>query len=220
MLPLSDSGLIPRPGFPAQAYEVVQKIVHQKVPEGPSKTLFVGSWMAMSFRFDGMLRDAEVMHSSVALNGPGPGHPHRSQQEHTLFSFYGAAVSAFESFRFAMFAVGAHLNPAAFPITTEREQRAVNSRTIMLSFESAFPGDPMITALGEFDQDSAVAEIIARRNLLTHRVIVGRHHCLHAGADWGGLEINDTMLEGQTASVTRRLDALVSAAATFVQGHL
>jgi hypothetical protein len=51
----------------------------------------------------------------ASFNPYRDGQPFRYQQERDLFGFFGNAYAVFEAFCFALFAVGALIDPAHFP---------------------------------------------------------------------------------------------------------
>ena len=54
--------------------------------------------------------------------------------------FFSNGYSVFEAFCFALFAVGALIDPAHFPLATEKDERAVHWDKMQQAYRKAFPG--------------------------------------------------------------------------------
>ena len=222
--PLQPNGIIPAADFPAAAYDSVHSRVHLALPDGDPKRLFVAAWHGVAHRFAGMDRAAARLTASIKATGSAPPPAERSEQEDALFSFFGSAISAFDCCHFAMFAIGAYLNPTAFPLVTERDEAKVNNRVTREAFNKAFPGDALCAALAAFKADATIEALANTRNVLTHRIVGLRHHYMggakHGTTDWRGISFDATMLEAPRADAARALLSIVLAADDFAERHL
>jgi hypothetical protein len=127
-----------------------------------------------------------------------------------------------------MFAVGALLRPADFPLGTPKEQQAVSPTSTGAAYSRHFAGDPVLVAFNGAFQDSAYRELKEVRNILTHRTAPGRRIYVGIGSEddlpprW---KINNISLDGQTAAarrveVARLLSVLLEAASVFVETRI
>jgi hypothetical protein len=76
-----------------------------------------------------------------------------------LFGFFGNGYSVFEAFCFALFAVGALIDPAHFLLRTTKDERNVNWCTMREAYCEAFSGDPILTVLKSIVDDAAFKEL-------------------------------------------------------------
>jgi hypothetical protein len=75
---------------------------------------------AIAYRFTALAEYDERLRSLI--NAPD-GQPFRYMQERDLFGFYSNAHSVFDAFCFALFAVGALIDPGNFPLASEADER-------------------------------------------------------------------------------------------------
>jgi hypothetical protein len=108
------------------------------------------------------------------FNAHRDGQPFRYHQERDLFGFFSNAYSVFEGFCFTLFAVGALIDPARFPLTTAKDERNVNWRTMREAYCEAFSGDSILTVLKSIADDAAFKELGSSRHILTHRAVGAR----------------------------------------------
>jgi hypothetical protein len=124
---------------------------------------------AIAYRFTALAEYDESLRSLI--NAPD-GQPFRYMQERDLFGFYSNAHSVFDAFCFALFAVGALIDPGNFPLATEADERNVTWSTMLRAYGKAFPTDPILSELEKIWNDTE--ELRGIRNILTHRAVGAR----------------------------------------------
>lgn len=188
---------------------------------------FVGAWNAISFRYLTLCDEGDAYTAAIQAPNAAAGLEERYRQERHLFGFFSAGFSAFEAYFYGLFAIGAILVPAAFPLASPKEQQSVSPNSTNRTYLTAFAGDQVIAAFHAAFQDAAYVELKEVRNILTHRAAPGRTIFISVGRDnpptrW---KINDIALDQNTAAsrradVARLLGALLNAAATFVEARI
>jgi hypothetical protein len=124
---------------------------------------------AIAYRFTALAEYDESLRSLI--NAPD-GQPFRYMQERDLFGFYSNAHSVFDAFCFALFAVGALIDPGNFPLATEADERNVTWSTMLRAYVKSFPTDPILSELEKIWNDTE--ELRGIRNILTHRAVGAR----------------------------------------------
>jgi hypothetical protein len=124
---------------------------------------------AIAYRFTALAEYDERLRSLI--NAPD-GQPFRYMQERDLFGFYSNAHSVFDAFCFALFAVGALIDPGNFPLASEADERNVTWSTMLRAYGKAFQTDPILSELEKIWNDTE--ELRDIRNILTHRAVGAR----------------------------------------------
>jgi hypothetical protein len=158
--------------------------------------------------------------------GDAPPHPERRQQEHHLFCFFAAGVSAFETFSYALYAMGAILIPLGFPLATDAHRRAVDVRSTSARFTSHFAGDRVSVEMVRLTESDNLRQWERIRNILSHRQAPGRIISLTVGADddrtaeWLHGSLGAARVADDENWLFAELGSLVDAAGEFAATHL
>jgi hypothetical protein len=229
MQPLKVNGLLMPTDFPSPSFErVYSRALLRSAGNASAYEHFSAAWNAVSFRYLAHCDDGDAFTASVSAPDGGESLEQRYQQERHLFGFFSNGFSAFESFFYGMFAIGALLHPAQFPLTSPKEQQAVSPSSTDRIYTRAFAGDPVLAAFAAVFMDSAYKEWKEIRNILTHRTAPGRTIFVSIESDEDLLarwKINDIELGTQTAPIrrshtARMLGSLLDAAALFTEARL
>lgn len=227
--PLKVNGLLMPPDFPTTLFERVYSRARLRSTSHVSAyEHFNAAWNAISFRYLALCNDGDAFTASVSAPDGGASLQERYQQERHLFGFFSNGFSAFESFFYGMFAIGALLHPVDFPLATPKEQQAVSPASTDRAYARAFVGDPILATFAAVFTDAAYREWKEVRNILTHRTAPGRTIFVSVESDEDLLarwKINDIPLGRETASVrrghaARMLSALLNAAAVFTETRI
>jgi hypothetical protein len=156
--------------FPADEFEAVHRKLGSAYAERDEYCVFImGALNAIAYRFTALAEYDESLRSLI--NAPN-GQPFRYMQERDLFGFFSNAHSVFDAFCFALFAVGALIDPGNFPLATEADERNVTWSTMLRAYGKAFPTDPILSELEKIWNDTE--ELRNIRNILTHRAVGAR----------------------------------------------
>jgi hypothetical protein len=228
--PLTVNALLMPADFPAAAFERSYLRVRRRATSQASLfEHFSGAWNAVSMRYTAIVAHGdEFTRLITAPSGTAPDPRHRYEQEEHLFALFSNGFSAFEAYFYGMFAIGAFLRPADFPLAIAKEQQSVSPTTAGAAYRRFFAGDPVINAFDAVFQDGAYREFREVRNILTHRTSPGRQIFVGIGSDeelparW---KINNIPLDGRMAGdrraeVARLLTVLLDAAAVFVEARI
>jgi hypothetical protein len=227
--PLKVNGLLMPPDFPTTLFEHVYSRARLRSTSHVSAfEHFNAAWNAISFRYLALCDDGDAFTASVSAPDGGASLEERYQQERHLFGFFSNGFSAFESFFYGMFAIGALLHPVDFPLATPKEQQAVSPASTDRAYARAFVGDPILATFAAVFTDAAYREWKEVRNILTHRTAPGRTIFVSVESDEDLLarwKINDIALGRETTSVrrghaARMLSALLNAAAVFTESRI
>lgn len=225
---LSTNNLTVPDDFPASQYDAV----HTKLVAHGSKNehrLFMGALHGISYRFKALADYDDSFTASINAHGTTSGQPIRYQQERDLFGFFSNAFSVFDSFCFALFAIGSLASPANFPLATPEDERNVNWGSLQRAYCRAFPANPILNALTTITTDTAFAELRDIRNILTHRAAPGRRYEIEVSSSvtLTGTTISrlNIPLDAATTSSRRRHVAKLlhpgfDATQKFVEDHL
>jgi hypothetical protein len=190
--------------FPADEFEAVHRKLGSAYAERDEYRVFImGALNAIAYRFTALAEYDESLRSLI--NAPN-GQPFRYMQERDLFGFFSNAHSVFDAFCFALFAVGALIDPGNFPLATEADERNVTWSTMLRAYAKAFPTDPILSELEKIWNDTE--ELRDIRNILTHRGVGPRAFGVSTGASTipEGTTIprlNNMLLELDTTSARR-----------------
>ena len=170
---LSINGLTVPDDFPADQFEAVYKKLGSTYGQRAEYRVFIiGALNAIAYRFTALTEYDKSFRSLITAYGTGPGQPFRYMQERDLFGFFSNAHSVFDAFCFALFAVGALIDPGNFPLATEADERNVTWSTMLRAYGKAFPSDPILSELEKIWNDTE--ELRDIRNILTHRAVGAR----------------------------------------------
>ena len=227
--PLQVNGLLMPPDFPTTSFERVYSRARLRASSQASAyEHFNAAWNAISFRYLALCDDGAAFTASVSAPDGRASLEQRYRQERHLFGFFTNGFSAFESFFYAMFAIGALLHPVEFPLAIPKEQQAVKPASTYRAYSRVFVGDPILAAFTAVLTDAAYREWMEVRNILTHRTAPGRTIFVSIESDEDLLarwKINDIPLGPQTASsrrghAARMLSALLDAAVVFTESRI
>jgi hypothetical protein len=179
MAVLSINSLDMPPDFPAEKFEAVYKKLRGAYSgRTRHEVLVVGALNAIAYRFKSLAECDESFTDLIKAHAPDQ---LRYEQERDLFGFFSNFYSVFEAFCFALFAVGALIDPAKFPLTGEKDERNVNWGTMQKAFRNAFPGDPICTMLKNIATNNAFKDLRTVREILTHRAVPPRAFMITTG---------------------------------------
>src|SRR5688572_21939042 len=114
---LKGNGLDVPPEFPTAPYEALYDVVSKRQGGHQKYEHWSGAWNALAYRFRAMFDSADEFEALLTKHGDSPPPAERYLQENALFAIYSAGFSVFECASYGMFAVGAILRPADFPLT-------------------------------------------------------------------------------------------------------
>jgi len=216
------------PDFPTTSFERTYSCARRRSSSCASAfEHFNAAWNAISFRYLALCDDGEAFTASVIAPDGGASLEQRYSQERHLFGLFSNGFSAFESFFYGMFAVGALLHPLEFPLATPKQQQAISPTSTEHAYARVFAGDPILPAFAAVLTDTAYKEWREIRNILTHRTAPGRTIFVNVGSDENLLarwKIYDIPLGAQTAPLrrghaARLLSALLNASAVFTESR-
>jgi hypothetical protein len=175
MAVLSINGLSTPNDFPASPFEALYKKLGGAYGGRPEYDVLVfGALNAITYRFHALAEYDRRFTASINAQGTDFGQPSRYEQERDLFGFFSNATSIFDAFCFALFAVGALIQPADFPLATDEDEWKVNWGRTREAYRRAFPADPILSVLENMAKDTALIKLRTIRNILTHRGVGGR----------------------------------------------
>jgi hypothetical protein len=187
---------------------------------------FAGAWQALSYRYKAVAEYDELFAAAVIQYGPGPGPEERYMQERVLFGFFSNALSLFDAYCYAIFAIGAIIKPLEFRLSSAADERNVSIKSTLSAYQKSFPGCPLGQAVNALKTDAAYASLSNIRNILNHRGTPPRSHSLTIQIGLGaeqkssipkfGLTLNHTSTSSYRKEVSRMLSAAVRAAGRFV----
>jgi hypothetical protein len=123
------------------------------------------------YRFLAAAEASDAFGSSITTSGT-PQTRERLAQEKALFTFFACALSSLECVAYGVCAIGAFLQPAAFPV--QAKPHKMTFRFAAQTFASQFPSDQLGPVLRTADRSSELKALRATRNLLAHRSAPGR----------------------------------------------
>jgi hypothetical protein len=176
-------------------------------------------WNGVARRFFAAAKADSSFTASVRKSGTGPAFDERQVQEEALFVFFVAGLSAIESLAYALYAMGAMLQPGHFPMSTEKHFRAIEPKFMQQKFATSFAGTPVALAITALVGDAAYTRWCEIRNVLAHRLALPRHHKLSGGTSAnvaGGLTIADRTTSDQRKWLASQLTACVQATEAFL----
>jgi hypothetical protein len=226
--PLRLNGLAMPADFPAAPFERVQEAVSRQFGMHENFGHFAAGWNAVSYRYVGACRRGDDFASSLAARGPTPAPPERALQECALFDFFSGSFSALEATFYSLYAVGAFLSPATFPIKSEKDQQRVSPSTTTKGYRTAFGDDPFVVRLECTIADVGYMRIRETRNILTHRTAPGRTIYVGIGAEeddppveWKltNQRIDENLVLTERRNLAELLLAIMDAAVPFIESR-
>ncbi len=216
--------------FPAIACNRVwAKVVPIAASRNDLYAEFASAWNAVSFRYLGMVQDGDAFTKSIIADGTSPPAERRFHQEKCLFDFFSSGFSAIDSFFYAAFALGALVDPAAFPFANDAARRKVKVSATVESFGRRFPTGQPLAALQAAASSPEYTQWRNVRNILTHRAAPGRK--LYVSFDkhdetpvdrWQPFDIplDRDLTTRRRAQLSILLSAPMTALADFAEAHL
>jgi hypothetical protein len=226
---LKVNGMTMPADFPVQAFESVHgRLAHFSDRRPTLHVHFAGAWNALSYRYLSLIEHGDAFTASIVVHGAAPDAQRRYQQERDLFGFFSNGFSVFESFFYGMYAIGALLDPARFPLETPADQQRVTPARTVDAYSKAFPVDRILDAFRCFVNDSAYKECREIRNVLTHRSAPGRTIFVTfegSEAPTDEWKISNIPLDKDTVPIRRRhisrlMTAALEAARIFVSARI
>lgn len=215
--------------FPAAEYDSI----HRKVEPLARRTSdvyeqFAGAWNAQAYRFLAMTEYEAAFSASIAGAGSSPTPADRFRQERDLFGFFSNGSSIFESTFYGLFALGAFLDPARFPIASAKDQQRISPPTTATAIAAAFAGDAINRSVDTVLSDASYLEWREVRNILTHRAAPGRIFFASIGVDdvlpdqWKikGIPLDAKLAPSRRAELSRLLSTLLRSIDQFAQAKL
>lgn len=183
MAVLSNNGLAAPSDFPSDRYEAVHSLATDRWRTHQLYEHFSAAWNAVAYRFLGTVDAGAEFQSLLKFHGASPPPLERYLQERALFDFFSSGFSVFESLFYALFAIGALLEPDGFPLATSKDEQRISPSSTAAAYKKAFMGDAFIDVFDEIFQDLAYKDWREVRNILTHRTAPGRRMYVSIGDD-------------------------------------
>ncbi len=162
--------------FPTATYRSVydRVITRANVDKYPDewKQQFIGSALAIAYRFRACTRHGDAFTRSLAASGNTPDEYDRFTQDQELFNFFVTGLASLESLYYFLHAIGAQLNPADFPFVTDADYRRVDLPRTVARFARAFPG-ALSDELNRVYAAQEREDWEYTRNVLAHRIASG-----------------------------------------------
>jgi hypothetical protein len=215
-----------RPDFPRAAHAAVEARMGRHSDVHPQAwAQWAAAWNAVAYRFWATAEDDETFRGLIAANSAD-----RYAEERALFGFFVNACSTVESTAYSLFALGAMVIPARFPLSTPDEQRRVSLLKTAARYGKAFSEEPVTNALADVVRDSDWHEIANIRNVLAHRAAPPRDHWRGGPSDgrtdWRlaphglpSLNLADEPTARFRVVLSSHLGALLAGAEVFVEAH-
>jgi hypothetical protein len=187
------------------------------------------AWNALAYRYRAMIQHGDAFTVSIIADGTSPPADRRYHQEQCLFDFFSSGFSALDSFFYAAFAVGTCVDPAAFPLVTDKDRRNVSCEKTVTAYKRRFPLGQPLTALQTLADSPEHAEWRSIRNILTHRAAPGRTLYVSFGSDdvtpvdrWKPFDIplDRKLTADRRAHLSKLLGSPMTALAEFAEAHL
>ncbi len=224
--PTSTTGLRMPDDFEYVSYEAVHSRVAPLNASHPTQwPEWAAAWVAVTYRFYACTDHAEAFTESLQTHGDAPQEPERYRQEQHLFGFFVNGLSAIESICYGLFAIASMENPAAFPMTTPEQKRAVKPKSTARGLSTHFPTEGVGGVLGALIATQDYEDWQSIRNVLAHRQSPSRQirasvgFPRHDDALWGssGIPLNNsttrrrrTWLADNTRTLLREIEAFTS----------
>jgi hypothetical protein len=226
-IPLTTTGIVMPPDFPATEYEAVYARVLAAHGGAGSFRHFGGAFNALSYRFRAAHDIAQQFQQNFKHEGSSPPPEPRYEQERLLFDFYSSCFSVLEAYFFALFAVAHMLKPSDFPLATPDDEQKVSPATTLKKLGTNFAGDTIVTALTTIAHGGDYKGLRGARNILTHRTAPGRLMYVSIGEDappteWklDGQPITDDLLMLRKAQLAALFKVAMVELDKFTTAHI
>jgi len=221
---LNINGLVVPEDFPRDKFETVHDIVTATSDSHAAYLQYSGAWGAVAYRYRGAVESGTEFITVLSEYGTSPNPEERFKQEKALFEFFSAGFSVFEASFYAAYAIGAIIDVAKFPITSEMDQQRISPATTKAAFRRAFDDDPILEVFDQIFRDPRYQQWREIRNVLTHRAAPGRRFYVSIGSDdappteWSlkNLPMNAALVSSERTELSRLLRTLTDGLADFV----
>jgi hypothetical protein len=224
--------------FPTVPYNAINATIGLYRPKAPSLVLwgeYAAGWNAVASRFK-TAADADNAFNASITQSTTPPPPERQMQEEKLFVFFVAGYSVVDSLAYTLYALGAMLHPAEFPMTTPAHFKAIGPALAQKKFAAVFTGTPIDTAFSVLTSHPTYKQWNQIRNILAHRSTPPRNQAITVTATtdggagtstagptaWqivGGLVLDNKMTTEKRAWLAQHLTECVRAIETFVSSN-
>jgi hypothetical protein len=144
---------------------------------------FAGAWNAQAYRFLAVTEYEISLSASLETASGSARSEERFRQESDLFGFFSNGFSVFEASFYGLFAIGAFISPAKFPIFTAKDQQKISPASTSKAIAATFPREPLNSIIETVLTDPVYVEWREVRNILTHRAAPGRTFFVGIGDD-------------------------------------
>lgn len=230
---LSMIGLEMPDDFPGQQFNRISAKT-QHLGSSPTATAAAywelsGALRALAYRYRAVIEHGDAFTALIVSHGASPPAEIRCQQEQSLFDFFSAGFSALDSLFYAAFALGTCIDPAAFPLATDKERRRVSPDRTVNAYRERFPTGQPLLAIQELANSSAFTGWRDVRNILTHRAAPGRTFYVSVGSDdetpvdtWKPFDIplDYRLTADRRAALSSLLQSPMTALAELAEAHL
>ena len=175
--------------FPTEAYERVNQRVSAAFnsyqaawnatgkpgsapPWGPWQQ-YAAAWRAVLYRFASTSSHDEAFTKRIRFCGRSPELAQQYALDDDLFGFFVKGLSTMESFCYAVYSVGAMIDPSTFHFITTNLRRIDVGKTRQ-AYSEAYAGEGLTNSLQDLDGSSEFAEWNTIRNVLAHRISPSR----------------------------------------------
>jgi hypothetical protein len=220
---LTSTGLTMPLDFPVEPYEEVLSALRRHSESAPDAWReFALGWNALSYRFAAVAEHDEAFRESLRVDGFGPPPPARYRQEDGLFAFYGAGMSALETFGYGTWAAVWAAGDDDFALSTAEQRRDVTLPRLRDGLAVSYAGEPLVAALrGVLDSDE-LRRWREIRNALVHRAVFPRLHTTAeapASIGWGEMRLDGRTTARDRDWLAGSLAQLLGAAERFTRGR-
>lgn len=207
---------------------------------------FYSGWVAVAFRLRACAVRAQDFTEVFERTHGTAQNEDLYQEDDALFDFFVKGLAAFESFSYALYALGALIctpnqapsvpPPEQFPLLHPNQPRCLRDIAppeTQRAFEQIFPTDPLTVLLGRIFSDESYRQWSQIRNLLAHRVATaGRTIQQSPGlfqsaepplsvTQWASdLDLNARMAASRYEWLKETINGGIEATATFVRQQL
>jgi hypothetical protein len=224
--PLKTNGLVMPGDFPTAEYGTIfDRVSRRTNASGHVYDQFASAWNAVSYRYLAMTEDEQAFTALVTQTAPEP--QIRYEQERALFGFFSNGFSVVESTFYGLFALGAMLSPAHFPIASPKEQQRISPQSTMAAFKAAFTNDAINSLISALTASTNYIEWREIRNILTHRAAPGRTFFVGIGGagdeplpdQWKikGIALDKKMAVSRRSQLADLLNQLLNGSQEFVE---
>ncbi len=215
--------MFPR-NFPVKAYDGVNDHVSRcKADKSPVEyNEFSGGWNGIGYRFLLCKEQNEAYSASIAKS-VAPKTSERLKQERALYIFMVSGFSTLECMSYALYALGAMLDPTEYSLIGKKKLRNINFELTRKTFAKRFRKEAVTLALDRISNDPKFNTLNAARNILLHRTQPAR--TIFAGgakdgtAEWklGTMQLNIRTTASLYGWLSVRLTETIEETLTFAK---